>query len=130
MLYSQLKVNPVCCTLCLREGKVDPVFASKLGDVSNATRHLKRVHTEQWDEYDKKRKEAGLPAHTRVPAAAAARADASRAVSPAEARFLEKFKRWKAHPLLDIGMSEVWSSAAPSTDLATQTWWPGCTKLQ
>jgi hypothetical protein len=82
VLYSQLKVNPVCCTLCLREGKVDPVFASKLGDVSNATRHLKRVHTEQWDEYDKKRKEAGLPAHTRVPAAAAARADASRAVSP------------------------------------------------
>jgi hypothetical protein len=60
-LYSKLKANPVCCMLCLRTGNVDPVFAFGQSDVSNLTRHLKRVHTEQWDENEKKRKEAGQP---------------------------------------------------------------------
>jgi hypothetical protein len=57
-----------------------------------------------------------LQAHTRAPAAVAARADASRTTSPAEARFLNEFKRWKAYPLQDISMSAFWSSAVAKSE--------------
>lgn len=57
-----------------------------------------------------------LQAHTRAPAAVAARADASRTTSPAEARFLNEFKRWKAYPLQDISMSAFWSSSVAKSE--------------
>jgi hypothetical protein len=46
--------------LCLDKLNVDPVIAFD-GDVSNLTRHLKRLHTTEWSADKTKRERAGLP---------------------------------------------------------------------
>jgi len=38
-----------CCLLCLKTGKVDPTLSVPGGDVTNASKHMRRKHAKEWE---------------------------------------------------------------------------------